>query len=70
MNLIETEADAGLVALTVRELEILRSALREASEALQDWEFETRMGCTREELRALASQVHSAESSLARRPAR
>ncbi len=67
MNLIETSPDAGLVALTVRELEMLRSALREASEALEDWEFETRMGCTRDELRALADQVRAAETSLAQR---
>jgi hypothetical protein len=66
MKLIEIEPDARLVQLNVWELSILRSALREAGEALEDWELETRMGCTRDDLRALADQVRAAETLLAK----
>lgn len=67
MNSIEVEANSALVVLTIHDLNLLRSALREANEALQDWEFETRMGFTRAEVRVLMDQIHAIEASVARR---
>ncbi len=43
--------------LTESELEAVQSGLRETLEALEDWEFETRTGFTREEMRSILSDL-------------
>lgn len=68
MDRVEVPADMAVLRVDARDLELLRSAIREANEALEDWEFETRMGCTREELRRLAGKLREAEVSLPRAP--
>ncbi len=61
--------DVALLSVDARDLMMLRSAIREASEALEDWEFETRTGCTRAEFLELAARLREVEISLARPPA-
>jgi hypothetical protein len=61
MDLVETREGEVVVRLRRRDLDLLGSALREASEALEDWEFETRMGCTRLEANHLATQLRELE---------
>jgi len=66
MDRVDLPDEVAVVRLSGRDVELLRSALREANEALEDWEFETRMGCSRVELRGLAAQLREIESSLSR----
>lgn len=50
MDRVDVPEGEAVLRVGARDLELLRSAIREANEALDDWEYETRMGCTREEL--------------------
>jgi hypothetical protein len=68
MEWVDVAGDVAVLRVNARDLELLRSAIREANEALEDWEFETRMGCTRTELRDLAAQVREIEISLVPAP--
>lgn len=68
MDRVDVSEDVAVLRVNARDLELLRSAIREANEALEDWEFETRMGCSRDELRGLAAQLREVEISLARPP--
>lgn len=49
--------DEVAVALTLDELSMLVGAIRETLEAIEPWEFRTRLGWERRDLRALQSQV-------------
>ncbi|UOE27528.1 hypothetical protein [Agromyces soli] len=49
--------DEVAVALTLGELSMLVGAIRETLEAVEPWEFQTRLGWERGDLRALQSQV-------------
>jgi hypothetical protein len=56
--------DAMLVKLTKDELSIINNALNEVCNGINlDGEFETRMGCTVEEARAVLGKIHSLSSS-------
>lgn len=52
MELIETSAASTVIALTADELSTVQNALNEilhGPEAIEEWEFSTRVGATREE---------------------
>ena len=68
MDRVDVPEGEAVLRVGARDLELLRSAMREANEALDDWEYETRMGCTREELSELAVQLRGVEVSLSRAP--
>ena len=52
------------VELTTDELGIINNALNEVCNGIPlEGEFDTRMGCTMEEARALLAKIHSFESS-------
>jgi hypothetical protein len=63
MDLVDLFPDVAVLRVTLREFAILRAAIREANEALEDWEFETRMGCSRRELGELGTQLRAVEAS-------
>jgi len=44
MDAVETNGESALVRLTHLELVIIANAINEAREALEPWEFATRMG--------------------------
>lgn len=69
MERVDGAEDVAVLRVNTLELDLLCSAIREASEALEDWEFEARMGCTRAELRDLALQIRDIQVSLRRPPA-
>lgn len=50
-------ADEVAVAVTKDELRLLMSAMNEATEALEDWEFEVRIGGSRAGFRQLLSDL-------------
>lgn len=49
--------DEVVVAMTRNELVILSGALGEALEAVEEWEFGTRVGATPDEARALRDRI-------------
>lgn len=49
--------DEVVLAATRDELLTLSGAIRETLEAVEEWEFHTRLGVTREEARALGNQI-------------
>ena len=53
MEILEQESDAVLVRLSFREIVALNNGLNESLEHLEEWEFETRMGVSRDQVRAL-----------------
>ena len=68
MDRVDVSDDVAVLRVNARDLELLRSAIREANEALEDWEFDTRLGCTRAVLRDLGAQLREVEVSLVRPP--
>jgi hypothetical protein len=68
MDRVDVSEVVAVLRVNARDVELLRSAIREANEALEDWEFETRMGCTRDELRGLAAKLREVEISPALPP--
>jgi len=42
-----------LISVSLDDLHVLQAALREINQELEDWEFEVRMGVTRQALRDL-----------------
>jgi hypothetical protein len=56
MELIDASAAATVVEITADEINTLQNALNEilqGPEAIEEWEFQTRVGVTREEAREL-----------------
>ena len=53
MELIEQQIDGATVRLTCDEVVALSNAFNESLEHLEDWEFDTRMGASRAEVREL-----------------
>ncbi|MCC5830685.1 MAG: hypothetical protein JJU36_14660 [Phycisphaeraceae bacterium] len=47
MDLIEIEQETGVCRLTADEIAMLLNAINESSQALEDWEYSTRMGFER-----------------------
>ncbi len=53
----EVSDDEVVLATTRDELATLAGAINEALEAVEEWEFDTRLGVTREQARVLRSQI-------------
>ncbi len=53
----ESREEAISLSLSITELNLLRGAIRETYNALEDWEFETRMGCSVSELLGLKARL-------------
>ena len=61
MKIIEERADAAVVELTKNELVIVSNAINEichGPEAIEDWEFSTRVGASRAEAKALLQRLN------------
>ena len=56
MELIEATAGGAVLRLSLTEFLALKSALNESLEALEDWEFEIRMGVSQREVCALLAE--------------
>lgn len=54
--------------LTEAELDAIHSGLAETLEALQDWEFHTRTGMERDDMRAVLRQLVTARRALEEQP--
>jgi hypothetical protein len=57
MRLIDSE-DKLAVTVTLDELRLLASAIGEALEAVDEWEFSTRLGFESSDARALRSEIN------------
>lgn len=64
MKLIEKKGDAVVLQCSSHEAFMLHGAMRETLEALQDWEFSTRMGAEIEEFRLLCGAVRDVVDGL------
>ncbi|MGB3410198.1 MAG: hypothetical protein WBA45_03295 [Microthrixaceae bacterium] len=60
MDLRRIDQQRVRMELTESELNVLRNGLSEALEALEDWEFSTRMGVERDEARRVRDELRSA----------
>ncbi len=62
MDLNHSDGDAVTISMTQAELALINNALNEVTNGLhiEDWEFETRLGASREEARSLLSEVSAA----------
>jgi hypothetical protein len=52
------DADAFVIQVSLDELRLLASSIGEALEAVEDWEFSTRLGADSQDARALRSQLN------------
>ena len=57
MQLLTKQDNAFNLQFSRDEVAVLCNALNEALEALDDWETETRMGCTKEEAQRLLDEL-------------
>lgn len=57
MKEIQRRPDGVVVVLNDDDLDMIIAGLRETLQELQDWEFETRTGFQREEMRQLLDQA-------------
>jgi hypothetical protein len=60
----DESSDQVLLVLTRQELALLVGSANEALEAVEDWEFDTRLGVTKDEARRISRDVHDAYRSL------
>ncbi|MGB6056894.1 MAG: hypothetical protein WBF71_01415 [Microthrixaceae bacterium] len=60
MDLRRIDQERVQMDLTESELNVLRNGLSEALEALEDWEFSTRMGVERDEARRVRDDLRAA----------
>ena len=58
MELMHATAATITVTFTRRELEIVNNALNEVCNGIDVYEFETRLGASREEVKALLEGIH------------
>lgn len=64
MEVLTREASAVVVRFNATEMFVLAGALREANEALEDWEFHTRMGVEREVVESLLEDVFAVSKKM------
>lgn len=57
MKQVERRADRVVISLNEDELDIVVAGLRETLQEVEDWEFETRTGFQREEVRRLLDEL-------------
>lgn len=62
MEILEQEDSAILVRLNFSEIVALSNALNESLEHLEEWEFETRMGVSCEQVRVLLATFNQIQS--------
>lgn len=62
MEILEQEVDAILTRLNLMEVVALSNALNESLENLEEWEFETRMGVSCEQVRVLLASFNKVRS--------
>jgi hypothetical protein len=55
--LVSSNDGRHLLEFTTGELELLAGCVRETLEAIEEWEFETRVGATREATRTLGREL-------------
>ena len=63
MQIVEKSHDVAVVRLTRSEITVLNTALNEVlhgPEAIEDWEFQTRIGVTRREAEAVLTSIAGA----------
>ncbi len=58
MEILEQQNNSLVVRLGHDEVIALNNALNESLEHLEEWEFETRMGVSRDQVRALLATFH------------
>jgi hypothetical protein len=64
MEIIETTGDTALLRVTKDELITLANAINEAQEAIEDWEFSTRMGVDAAEAEELRKKLSTLLDSM------
>lgn len=64
MKLRRTDEQVFTLELSEHELNAFHSGLAETLEALADWEFQTRTGIEREEMKAVLRELREARRSL------
>jgi hypothetical protein len=57
MKEIERRSDEVVVSLTNDDLDMITAGLRETLQEVEDWEFETRTGFQREEMRRFLDEA-------------
>ena len=60
MDVIENNGDSNIIKFTKNELSVLNNALNEilnGPDAIEEWEFDTRIGATRQEASQLFDMV-------------
>ena len=62
MEIVEQRNDAVLVRLNFSEIAALNNALNETLEHLEEWEFETRMGVSCDQVRVLLATFNKIQS--------
>ncbi len=60
MNVISRHSGGATIEFSDAELLMIRNALNEVLHEIEDWEFETRMGCSRELAQSLLKAVRAA----------
>jgi hypothetical protein len=60
MKIISSDANASVIELSREEIGIINNALNEICHGVHipDWEFATRMGCSRVEARNVLADIH------------
>lgn len=66
MEKVEVTGDSAVVRLHAGEVALLLSALNESLEALDDWEFGTRMGFERREVEGFMIALRSIRQEMQR----
>lgn len=62
MEILEQEGDSILARLNFSEIVALSNALNESLEHLEEWEFETRMGASCDQVRVLLATFNKVQS--------
>jgi len=64
MVVIQVEGDGVTIRISKSELVILSNALNETREAIEDWEFETRVGASTVEAEGLRAELNAVLSQM------
>ena len=62
MKLLHLSGTSIVVSLTEHDLVILANSINETQEAVEDWEFATRVGASPEDAEALRQQINAISS--------
>jgi len=64
MDVIEVHDDRAVVSLGADEIRSIMNSINEALEAVEDWEFSTRLGVEKDSVRALWTQLDEVRGRL------